>query len=178
MPKEAIQMTIPPEADPQAPRGRGKRGKDKLVVHRHGLGSVRRKIELQGLSAVDKRGPVAKELFRWRQEILRDLGGEENLSAQRLTLVDLATRTKLMIEHVDEYLLTRPSIIIRRKRILIPIVMQRMQLVDSLQRTLTTLGLDRQAKKVPSLEEYLEAKLAAHDEEPPETEKADEEKST
>ena len=44
----------------------------------------------------------------------------------------------------------------RRKRSLFPIVQQRQQLVDSLARLLSQLGLDRQAKKVEDLDAFLE----------------------
>jgi len=41
---------------------------------------------------------------------------------------------------------------------LLPVVVQREALIGSLTRMLTTLGLERRAKPVPSLEEYMRAK--------------------
>lgn len=42
-----------------------------------------------------------------------------------------------------------------RKRALRPVVLQRQQLADALARLMTQLGLERKAKQLPSLSEYL-----------------------
>jgi len=63
-------------------------------------------------------------------------------------------RTRLFLEHVDAYLLALPSLVNHRKRALLPIVRERIQLADALSRYLGQLGLERKTKDVtPSLAE-------------------------
>jgi len=121
---------------------------------RHGLNAVRNRIAIRGLAIVDRRGAPAKALFAWQNELVRDLGGAD-ISTQKKTLVEMATRTRLYIDHVDAFLLTQPSLINKRKRAIIPILRERQQLVDSLARLLSQLGLEREAKRIPTLEEHL-----------------------
>ncbi len=131
---------------------------------RHGLRRVMAAVRLHGLDGIDRRTAAAQALLRWRAELLRDLGGAESISAQRMALVELATRTRLFIEHTNSWLMQQGSIINKRRRALLPIVMQRQTLCDSLARLLGQLGLDRRAKPIPSLSEYLVKKqLAAQD---------------
>jgi hypothetical protein len=88
--------------------------------------------------------PSRRPSQAWRADLTRDLGG--NFSTQQAALVDIATRTKLLLESVDAWLLSRPSPVNARKRALLPIVRERTQLADSLARTLTQLGLRRVAQ--------------------------------
>ncbi len=45
-----------------------------------------------------------------------------------------------------------------RKRTVLPVVLQRMQIAEGLARNLERLGLERKAREVPSLQEYLAAR--------------------
>lgn len=121
---------------------------------RHGFTSVLAVVKLKGLDGIDKRTSAARSLLQWRAQLCTDLGGSENLSAQRLALIDLACRTKALVDHADAFLLSLPSIVNRRRRSLFPLVQQRTALADSLTRTLHMLGLDRVEKTV-SLTAYL-----------------------
>lgn len=113
----------------------------------HGLyelaADVRQRAK-SGLPIVDGNSRVGRALARWRGSLIRDLGGD--VSAQQATLIDLAVRTKLMVDHIDGWLLKQRSIINRRKRTLYPVVMQRQTLADSLARYLKDLGLERRTK--------------------------------
>jgi hypothetical protein len=60
-----------------------------------------------------------------------------------LALVDLAVTTKLLIDTIDGWILTQPTLINARKRALLPVVLQRQQLADALARYLNLLGLER-----------------------------------
>jgi hypothetical protein len=122
----------------------------------NGLKLLRRKVALRGLRAIDWRSAGAQACLEWRNELVDALGTEENLSAQKRTLIDYAMRTKLFLDHIDGFLLQEESFIFRGKKSAWPLLMQRMTLLASLERTLSTLGLERQAKKLPTLEEYLE----------------------
>jgi hypothetical protein len=94
-------------------------------------------------------------LLDWRRELLAALGGEGQLTPQQLALVDVATRARMYVEHLDFWLLSQRSLVIARRRSVVPALRERTALADSLARTLAMLGLERRAPKVPTLEEYL-----------------------
>jgi hypothetical protein len=121
---------------------------------RTGLNALKARVKVRGLSAIDLRTLAARALVQWREALIRDLGGADSISTQRMTLIELATRTRLFIDHVDAFLLEQSSLVNKSKRAIYPIVAQRQQLVDSLARLLSQLGLDRQAKPVEDLETY------------------------
>jgi hypothetical protein len=50
----------------------------------------------------------------------------------------------LLLDSVNAWLVTQPSLVNARKRSLIPVVQQRQQLADALVRYMTLLGLQRQ----------------------------------
>jgi hypothetical protein len=118
------------------------------------------KVKIRGLSVIDRRTLPAQALLQWRQELLKDLGGEEHLSAQKLALVEMIVRSRLYIDHVDAWLLQQDSLLNRKKKCLIPVLQQRQALLDSLARLLSHVGLERQPAPMPSLSEYLSAKTA------------------
>ncbi len=125
---------------------------------KHGLTIMKEAFKQLGARALDNRTSVALALKRWRAEIITSLGGEENVSAQRKTILDFAVRTKLMLDSVDAWLLTQGSLVNKRNRCLYPVVLQRQQLADALARYLTQIGLEKQAKRVPTLQDYLAQK--------------------
>jgi hypothetical protein len=59
-----------------------------------------------------------------------------------------------MLDSIDAWILTQPTLINSRKRSLIPVVLQRQTLADGLARYLSQLGLERR-HKVKSLNELL-----------------------
>jgi hypothetical protein len=121
---------------------------------RTGLNALKARVAIRGLSAIDKRTLPARSLLQWRQDLTADLGGEDNLSAQQKAIVETAVRTRLFLEHVDAYLLALPTLVNHRKRALLPIVRERIQLADALNRYLGQLGLERKARDLtPTLAE-------------------------
>ncbi len=52
----------------------------------------------------------------------------------------------------------QPSLVLHRKRAVLPVLLQRQQLGDSLARTLERLGLERRARDVQTLATYLAEK--------------------
>jgi hypothetical protein len=126
---------------------------------KHGLTVMRRTLDEiadRGRKPIDERTRVGKALMRWRGELVADLGGAEQLSTQQLALVDISTRTKLLLDSVDSWMTRQASLIDKRKRALHPIVQQRTALADALVRYLTALGLARTAKS-GNLQDYLAA---------------------
>ena len=122
----------------------------------HGLATLRRTVNQIGNRVLDRRTAVGKALAAWRADLVRDLGGD--VSTQQAALIELAVKTKLMLDSIDAWLLTQPSLVLARKRTLLPVVRERMQLSDALARYLGQLGLERRAKPVPDLAAYLTAR--------------------
>jgi len=122
---------------------------------KHGLTTMKKALHQLGGRALDQRTSLAKALGRWRSEILNDLGGTENTSAQQRAVLDLAVKTKLMLDSIDAWLLTQRSLINARKRALYPVVRERQQIADALARYLGQLGLERKSKGVMDLKSYL-----------------------
>ena len=106
---------------------------------------------------IDGRSPAAIALRKWRQEIVNDLGGPDNISAQTETIIDLACRSRLILHSVDTWIFEQESLIYRSKKrlaTLLPVVVQRQALADSLAKYMSMLGLQRR-HKVKSLQEIL-----------------------
>ncbi len=136
---------------------------------RHGLHALKVRVMVRGLAAIDQRTAAARALLDWRRELLEDLGGEVMASAAELALVEVATRTRLYLDHVDAVLMERESLVVRGRRLL-PLVEQRQKLADGLARILGQLGLERRKPPAPSLETYFAAKYGHRDQagsEPP-----------
>lgn len=121
----------------------------------HGISLMKRALKAGGARVLDRRTRVSKALDLWRDELISDLGGSEQISTQQRAIINVAIKTKLLLDSVDAWLLQQPSLINLRKRAVHPVVLQRQQLADSLIRAMVQLGLERKAKVLPSLAEYL-----------------------
>jgi hypothetical protein len=127
---------------------------------RHGLNRLRTTVKALGGRVIDRRTALGKTLARWRDDLLVDLGGPEAVSVQERAIVDLAVRTKLLLDSIDAWLLVQPSLVDKRRRCVLPVVRERTQLADALGRYLAQLGLRRRAKRTSSLEDYLTQRYA------------------
>lgn len=121
----------------------------------HGISLMKRALKAGGARTLDRRTRVSKALDQWRDQLVSDLGGSEQISTQQRAIINVAVKTKLLLDSVDAWLLQQPSLINLRKRSVHPVVLQRQQLADSLIRAMVQLGLERKAKVLPSLTEYL-----------------------
>ena len=74
----------------------------KRSYSRHGLAAVKAQVRLRGLDAIDRRTAAAQDLARFKEDLLSDLGGKENVSTQEMQLVDLACRARLFLGHIAE----------------------------------------------------------------------------
>ena len=103
--------------------------------------------------------PVGAVLAERRASLMADLGGQEACSTAQLALIDLAIRQWSLLDSVDAWLLSSlPSLVDKRHRRVWQVVLDRSRLAAQLEATLCRLGLERRAKPVPSLEEYMRAK--------------------
>jgi hypothetical protein len=119
---------------------------------KHGLTILKRAVNTVGNRVIDRRTVTGRALAKWRADLIQDLGGD--VSTQQSAIVDLAVKSKLILDSIDVWLLTQSSLINMRKRALFPVVIQRQQLADGLARYLTTLGLERRVR-TKSLDEIL-----------------------
>ncbi len=133
----------------RTPRRR-KRGRG---YYRSGFYALKTTLRALGPRVVDRRTHPGRQLAAWKADLVRDLGGD--LSTQEHVLVDLAVRQKLLLESVDAWLLVQRSLVNGRKKALLPVLRERQQLADALARYMTQLGLERRAKPVPALADYL-----------------------
>jgi hypothetical protein len=131
---------------------------------KHGLTVLRRAVKGLGGRVIDRRTSLGKALAQWRAELINDLGGPGAVSTQEVAVVDLAVRTKLLLDSIDAWLLTQRSLINVRQRALLPAILQRQQLADGLARYLIQLGLKRRKPPTKSLEQYVTDKYGYHPE--------------
>jgi len=122
---------------------------------RHGLHALRTKVKVAGLAALDGRTAAAQALLEWRRDLIADLGGDAAISAQQRALVELATRTRLYVDHVDAFLMAQRTLVHAKRKAVLPVLRERQALADSLTRILSQLGLERRPRPVKSLTEYL-----------------------
>jgi len=129
----------------------------KRPYQRHGLYAVQEALKTIGNSDgwVDRLGPVGTQLKAWQASIIADLGGIDNISAMELSIVELATRTYLMLESIDRFLLEQSSLVNKSRRQVFPVVLQRQALADALAKYMGQLGLKRRAKPAKSLADVL-----------------------
>ena len=122
-----------------------------------GIYTLRKAVLTLGKRALPPRSTaLGRALHEWRTSLIADLGGVDTISTRQLALVDLAVRTKLLVDSVDAYVLGMPSPVNRQRRCLHPVVRERASLVGQLQSILRDLGLERRTKALD-----LAAELAA-----------------
>jgi hypothetical protein len=121
-----------------------------------GLSKLKDTMKRLGSRAIDRRTSTGKALAQWRNDLVDDLGGDDTISTQQSCLIDLAVKSKLMLDSIDAWILSRPTLVNSRKKTLLPVVIQRQTLADGLARYLGQLGLERRAK-VKTLQALLDA---------------------
>jgi hypothetical protein len=139
----------------------------KRTYSKHGLTTLKKAVRVLGGRAIDKRTAIGRALEDWRHSLLDDLGGIEHTSTQQRQLVDIAVKTKLLLDSVDAWVLQQSSLVVYRKRALLPVVLQRQSMAESLARLMTQLGLEKRAKPMQSLDEYVKQRYGNHASVPP-----------
>lgn len=120
----------------------------------HGLKASKRAMTEWGERSIDGRTSQAKALARWKAALVEDLGGYDAISAQRLTILDMAARTKIILDGIDAWMLEQPCLVNKRSRRLFAVVAERQSLANALAKYMTMLGLDKQAAQSITLAEY------------------------
>jgi hypothetical protein len=104
---------------------------------------------------LDGRSAVAVAVRRWKEDMRRDLG--DNLTRAQETILEAAAQSWVILSSLDDYIARQPSLV-TKKRTVLPVVVQRMQIAEGLARNLERLGLERKVREVPDLEAYLAAR--------------------
>lgn len=105
-----------------------------------GLNALTARVKVRGLEAIDKRSAPAGALLAWRGELITDLGGDDAVSAQERAVVELAVPTKLYVDSLDAGLLEQPSLVLKRRLFVLPVLVERQRLADSPSRLLGQLA--------------------------------------
>src|SRR5258708_7225905 len=121
-------------------------GQAPRLAPKHELNVLKKAVKSLGGRVIDQRTTLGKALAQWRTELIEDLGGPEAVSTQKQALIELAVRSKLLLDSIDTWLLKQPSLVNARRRAVLPVVLQRQHLAESLARSLTQLGLERRTK--------------------------------
>jgi hypothetical protein len=111
---------------------------------KHGFYSLKKALNRK----INLRTSLGKALVRWREELIEDLGGEKKVTAQQYALIDLAARNKLLVDSIDAWIFEQPSLILKRKRALLPVVKERQAIADGLAKYLGMLGLERKSSEL------------------------------
>jgi hypothetical protein len=93
---------------------------------------------------LDGRSAVAVAVRTWKADVRRDLGGD--LTRAQDTILEAAAQAWVILSSLDDWIARQPSLV-TRKRMLLPVVLQRMQVADSLARHLERLGLERRVRE-------------------------------
>jgi hypothetical protein len=124
----------------------------------HGLQTLKNAVKTLGSRTIDRRTRAGRDLALWRENLIADLGGWDAVSTQRRVLVGLAVMTKLQLDSVDAWILKRRTLVDGKRKALLPVVRERLAIMAHLQGVLRDLGLERQAKAIPSLDAYLKSR--------------------
>src|SRR5881409_2319642 len=133
---------------PVTPRSARPRGRPPV----HGLKTLRRAVTQLTTRRLDGRSAVAVAVRHWKEDVRRDLGGD--LSRAQETILEAAAQAWVILSSLDDWIARQPSLVTKKRRVL-DVVVQRMQIAEGLARNLERLGLDRKAKPVPDLTAYL-----------------------
>lgn len=140
---------------------RRKNGRQTHGVER--LKHTLREAQRRGLPVLDRRTALGSAIAEWTAALVDAKGGADAISPQVQEIVGNLKVHKLVLAQIDTYLLeVGGKIINRRKKSLIPIIQQRMQLADSMLRHLQAIGLERIARKTETLAEYSRRISAEH----------------
>jgi hypothetical protein len=107
---------------------------------------LKQRVMLRGFSAVDLRTAAARDMLRWGTAVLAELG--PSTTALQRARVETATRTRLLLGHLDAHLIGLVTLFPKAKgatraklqRRVLGLVTLRQQMADALDRTLWQLS--------------------------------------
>jgi len=121
---------------------------------------MRRALTTLTTRRLDGRSAIAVAVRRWKEDVRHDLGGD--LTKAQEALLELAAQSWVIVSSLDDWIARQRSLV-TKKRTVLPVVVQRMQIAEGLARNLERLGLERRATQALSLADYLAAKAQGGD---------------
>lgn len=71
-----------------------------------GIYTLKKAVQVLGSRMLPSaRTPLGRALREWRESLIADLGGPDAISTQQVAVVDMAVRTKLLVDSVDAHVL-------------------------------------------------------------------------
>jgi hypothetical protein len=116
------------------------------------LKTLRRAVTQLTTRRLDGRSAVAVAVRNWKADVRRDLGSD--LTRAQETVLEAAAQAWVILSSLDDWIARQPSLV-TRKRQLLPVVRDRMQVADSLARQLERLGLERRSKDAEAVDTIL-----------------------
>jgi hypothetical protein len=80
----------------------------------------------------------------------RDLGGD--LTRAQETILEAAAQAWVILSSLDDYIARQPSLVTKKRRV-VDVVVQRMQIAEGLAKNLERLGLERKAMPIATIRE-------------------------
>jgi hypothetical protein len=131
--------------------GASKRGRGRPP--KHGLYSLKKSVTTLTTRRLDGRSTIAVAVRTWKADVRRDLGGD--LTRAQETILEAAAQAWVILSALDDYIARQPSLVTKKRRVL-DVVLQRMQIAEGLARNLERLGLARKARNVDLLAQLAE----------------------
>ena len=106
----------------------------------HGVVTLRKTLRALTTRRLDGRSALSVAIRQFKADIARDLG-DDLTRAQRVILED-AAQTWIIRQALDDFIARQPSLV-TKKRAVLPVVRERMQVAEHLAKQLDRLGLKR-----------------------------------
>jgi hypothetical protein len=113
---------------------------------------MRKSLRTLTTRRLDGRSAIAVAVRRWQADERQDLG--DDLTQAQETILEGAAQKWIIASALADYIARQPSLVSKRRTVA-PVVLQYLQVVDSLERSLDRLGLERRAKDATDLRRYL-----------------------
>ena len=125
--------SAPLAVEPVSRRGPGGRQPGAGRKPTHGAVIMRRTLRALTTKRLDGRSALAVAVRNWKADVRRDLGGD--LTRAQETILESAAQAWVIVSSLDDYIARQPSLV-TKKRAVLPVVVQRMQIAEGLARNL------------------------------------------
>lgn len=127
---------------------------------KHGLHSLQAAIREVGARPLDGRSAISRALQAYKQELVDDLGAD--LTTAEMTLVDLAAQKKLMLDTAMAWIAQNLPVVVSEGDVRFVSLVREAELISmNLAKILGQLGIERRTRRIPALEDYIEAKAGS-----------------
>jgi hypothetical protein len=117
-------------------------------------------VMLRGFVKVDRRSAAARGVLKWQQQVVAELGGEAALTPIRRARIETASRTKLLLDHIDSHLLEPRTLFARKGRLrkeMRPLLDLRQRMAADFERGLAAIGqVAKGAGPLPSIADLVD----------------------